>query len=291
MKCGKTLFALCVALVATSAIAEQKIIELWSGSPPPSGAQVKSTPKTITKRTDVPSLSFFAAKSDKPCSVVIIAPGGGYNVLCDTYEGDEIAKTLNEWGISAVVLRYRVPNDPVGALQDIQRAIRVVRNKAAQLNIDPKRLGVFGFSAGANLCARASANFKENSYQPSDTADKLSARPDLTCLVYPAYCDEQGNAKRFENKAPAGGGYDAKYALAKNLKIDADTPRAYIVQSHEDPYINASIAYYLALREAGVPANLLLLDRGKHGFILNKNQYTDNWKVLLRSWLKENGFQ
>ena len=283
------IIAACIA-VAAQVRGEEKNISLWNSTPPASGVAPKSAPRTLTKRTDVPSLSFFAAKTSKPAPVIIIAPGGGYNILCDTYEGDDIAKMLNEWGISACVLRYRVPNDTVGALQDMRRAIRVVRERAKELNIDPSKVGVFGSSAGANLCARVSANFKDENYPARDDADRLSARPDLACLIYPAYCDEQGRAKRFENAKPSGGSYDAKYALAKDLNVSGETPRAYIVQSYEDPYMNASVAYYLALREAGVPANLLLLDRGKHGFITSKNPYTDNWKTLLGAWLKANGF-
>ena len=193
----KPLFAAFAAALACLS-ADAETVALW-GDGQMQGRSAQAD--TLNKRNmfngiKTPALELFLAKSDKPNGLVVIAPGGGYQILAYPHEGVQIAEWLNKCGISAAVLKYRVPDFPAEALADIQRAIRLVRANAKAWNVDPDKIGVMGFSAGANLCARASTNYGKDAYAPVDDADKLSARPDATCLIYPAYCDRQGFDRR-----------------------------------------------------------------------------------------------
>ena len=204
--------------------------------------------------------------------------------------GIEIAEALVKNGISAAVLAYRVPENRDGALMDAQRAIRYVRAHAKDFNINPDKVAIMGFSAGANLSARASTQFDAVAYKAADAIDKFSAKPNLTGLIYPAYCDNQNFEKRWYGIRSDEQAYDKKYALAPDLKISKDTPPAFLVETQPDPYVDASIAYYLALKKAGIPACLHLFDKGKHGYGLrNKTDLVSQWFDLYVKWLKHNG--
>jgi len=247
------------------------------------------------KAVPKPRIELFKAKSDKPTGLVIVCPGGGYQHLAYSHEGLAIAEWLNANGISAAVLLYRIPQNRDGALMDIQRALRLARANAKDWNIDPDKIAVMGFSAGANLCARASSRFDKNSYAPIDDADKLSPRPDFTALIYPAYCDKPFFKERFllgnTGEIPSRGGYAADYALAEELTVSEKTPPAFIVQTQDDKMCkNSSIAYYLALKKEGVPAILFMGDKGGHGYGLNnKTDMISMWPELCAKWFKLNG--
>ncbi len=275
--------------------------KLWDGDKMPGKRGEQGYLETVKKNGDVlvesvpeAAWEFFKANGKSRSGLVIVCPGGGYSKLAYTYEGLEIAKFLTKNNVSAVILKYRIPNNPKGALQDIQRMIRLARSKAEEWNIDPNKIAVMGFSAGANLCARASTLYGEKTYEAIDSIDALSARPDATILIYPAYCDKPGNDFRWKNRAkkPVSVSREVDYALSEELKVDKNTPPAFIVQTQPDlNYINSSIAYYLALKSAGVPANLHLFDKGRHGFALRTgNLLVKAWPKLLIDWLKENNF-
>lgn len=283
---------------------EGEIIELWSRDTIPNNISAK--PETFTGEINKrwrynvsnPRLEFFKAKSDKKAGIVIVCPGGGYSGLSADNEGYSIAKWVVEHGMNAAILWYRVPDNMNGALQDIQRAIRMIRSKADNLNIDADKICVIGFSAGANLCARASTRFNVNAYKPVDAIDKLSARPSHTCLIYPAYCDEPnyrscklvGDGKNQEYDD-----YNSTYKLADNLLVSKDTPPAFIVQTLADKkYVNSSIAYYLALKKVGVDANLFVCDKGKHGYGLgywNQQDLVSMWPQIFDKWLTIHKFK
>lgn len=231
-----------------------------------------------------PVLRMYPVEGSK--GIVIICPGGAYTTLWSLKdEGEAIAKFLNGHGVSASVLEYRVPDNFEGALMDIQRAIRLVRAKAAELGIAHDKIAVMGFSAGASLAARASCNFKNPAYAPVDAADKVSARPDYTILIYPAYCSQPEKDRRFGLQgAKTGDDYNTRYKIADWNKVDRDTPPAFITQTQPDIYVDASLAYYLALKDAGVPSELHMLPENGHG-------YKDpDIFALLAKRLKERGF-
>ena len=278
------------AAFADKAEIKKETINIW---PKGQMAGMDADKVSAKKTTETPRLSLYLPKTDKKTGFMIICPGGGYGGLASGHEGTEIAEWLADEEIPCAILHYRVPNMPNGALMDIQRAIKLVRSNAEKWNIDPNKIAIMGFSAGANLCARASTQFDTQTYTPVDAADSMSSRPDFTGLIYPAYCDKPGNDKRWKNKdlLPADTDYGTLYALAENLNITKNTPPAIIIQTQDDYYANAAIAYYLALKKTGVPANLFMFDKGGHGYGLhNKTDFVSEWKDLFEKWLELNRF-
>lgn len=299
-----TISAACASRAQQPIPAAGEVFDLWpAGNIPgnittkPESASGKEPARRLTN-VSRPRLELFRSASKEPTGLVIICPGGGYQILSADNEGFSIANFVVERGISAAILWYRVPNNMKGALMDIQRAIRLARANAKQWNIDPEKICVMGFSAGANLCARASTRYKSREYEPVDAADKLSAKPSHTCLIYPAYCDAPTLRKlkispsAKDEPAPD---YNAEYKLAENLSVDADTPPAFIVQTLADKkYVNASLAYFLALKKAGAKANLFLCDDGAHGYGLcarRPDLLVAMWPALFEKWLASNGFK
>jgi acetyl esterase/lipase len=241
-------------------------LPLWSGDMPGRGAEqpeaiLPAGNKEVIRLTNVssPSLRFFPAPdTGKPRPVVIICPGGGYNILAMNLEGTEVAEWLNSIGVSAALLKYRVPKNREGALHDARRAVRMVREMASEWNVDPTRVGMMGFSAGGHLAASCSAS-----------AD----RPDFTILVYPAYLARNG------------------VELADEIKVDAQTPPAFIVQTQDDrKYYRSSLAYAVALDRLEIPVELHLFSKGGHGYGLRSSQHpVSKWPDLCAQWLSARG--
>jgi acetyl esterase/lipase len=202
---------------------------------------------------------------------IIICPGGGYQILAYDLEGTEVAEWLNSLGITAFLLHYRVPDNRTGALQDAQRAIRVVRSLSADKYPYLKTIGIMGFSAGGSLSARASTRYQDKTYEPVDQADQLSARPDFALLIYPAYLDQGPNN-----------------SLTPELKVDSQTPPMFLFQTADDGLCNSSLVMTQALREAKVPVELHILPEGGHGYGLRKgNQAAETWPELAGNWLQQ----
>jgi acetyl esterase/lipase len=205
--------------------------------------------------TDVsrPTMSFYpATKADAPSPVMIVCPGGAYSYLVIDKEGTEIAGWLNDHGISALLLKYRTPHNRDGALQDAQRAISLARTNAVEWKIDPKRIGIIGFSAGGNLAAKASNRFDQRTYSPVDAVDEQNCRPDFAILMYPAYLD------------------DKMGHLATDLNLKSNIPPTLIIHNDDDKtYIAGSKLYDAALNDARVPHEFVLYATGGHGYGLH----------------------
>lgn len=195
---------------------------------------------------------------------VIVCPGGGYGILAYNLEGTEIAQWLAKQGITAFVLAYRVPQQREGALQDVQRAIRVAR---AKYGLD--KVGVIGFSAGGSLSARAATRFNEDLYPKVDAADEKSARPDFAMLIYPAYLDEGIN-----------------HTLTPELSISSKTPPIFLFATADDTYCNSSLVMTQALRNQKVPVELHVMPTGGHGYGLREGAGLQ-WPPLAEEWLKK----
>lgn len=226
----------------------------------------------VLRLTDVvnPSLELFLVDSPKnPVPAVLVCPGGGYAKLAYNKEGTEIAEWLNGIGVSAAVLKYRVPDNREGALADAQRAMGILREKAGNWHIDPSRIGILGFSAGGHLAASTSTRYAQRVYPNVDEADDQSCRPDFTVLVYPAYLST------------------ADYGIVPEIPVDGKTPPAFVVQTQDDRhYIDSSIAYYLALKGAGVAAELHLFPTGGHGYGMRPSKNAVSaWPRLVETWL------
>lgn len=266
--------------MAMAACAEQQVIPLWPEGKIPlktSDAPEKVNPAKddIVRLTDVnvPSLTVFLAKdTGNPNPAVMICPGGGYGILAWNHEGEEVAAWLNKQGVSAFVLKYRVPKNRDAAFCDAQRGLGLIRSKAQALNIDPKKLGIMGFSAGAHLSVRASTNFEKRFYEPVDEADSQSCRPDFALIIYPAYLFTEG------------------YKMAPELPVTAQTPPTFLLQAEDDvPYVDSSLTYFIALKAAKVPVEMHLFPDGGHGYGLRKKgKTTDVWPELAAAWLARN---
>lgn len=271
-------------------MAQDKPIQLFPKGAP--GEQTKLIEKALPEGGKVggasvlrlsgvsdPTITIYPASDEVATgSAMVVCPGGGYEILAYDLEGDEICQWLNEIGVTAVLLKYRVPRRTglekhTAPLQDVQRAISLVRSKAEELNLDPQRIGVMGFSAGAHLAAMASTSYDKRTYPEVDAADKVSCKPDFCLLVYPAYLD------------------GPNFTIAPELKVTAQTPPTMLVQTEDDKsYINSSLFYYYALKEAGVPATMHLYSKGGHGYGLRDTGNSVNeWPYRAEEWFMELG--
>lgn len=227
----------------------------------------------IKKVTD-PSITVFKpnAKHSRHTGV-LIAPGGAYQGLAIAHEGFEVARWLTRLGYTAFVLEYRVPNQRNGALQDAQRALRIIRANAEKWDLLPPKIGVMGFSAGGHLSARISTNYDQELYPPQDAIDTVSAQPNFTALLYPAYLDQGEN-----------------HALSPELILRKEKAHPFFIfQTADDPYGNSSLIMAAGLQKNEIPVELHLYPEGGHGYGLRKN--TDagvTWPRLLSKWLEKN---
>lgn len=240
---------------------------------------VKNTEGGNLRLTDVakPELTMFAPRSDRPVPAVIVCPGGGYAHISYTKEGTEVAEWLQGLGMAAFILKYSCPDLRERAFADLQRAVSLVRSKAEELNIDADKVGVMGFSAGANLSARVSTNWRHRSYASVDSADEFSCRPDYAILVCPTWLVPGENE---ESSLPV--------ALRGEYPVDARTPPAFLVQAQDDhAHVENALAYYIALKYAGVGAELHVYPEGGHGIgMRRRGKATDGWEALAACWLK-----
>jgi acetyl esterase/lipase len=248
------------------------------GRGPKEGAVEHALPSRgdhVTRITDInePAIMVFKAPgATKPTPAVIICPGGGYGILCIDKEGTEVAAWLNSIGITGVLLKYRVPNNQDGAFQDIQRAVRLVRESAAKWNVAPGRVGVMGFSAGGHLCARLSTNSAQSAYPKIDGADEQNARPDFAILVYPAYLAQVPGQ------------------LSAGLPVDATTPPTFLVHTEDDKaFVAGTKSYHAALQAATVPNGFFLCVEGGHGYGLRANGKISVWPKKCQQWLMKAG--
>jgi len=239
---------------------------------------------------------FKPAKTAGKTPAVIICPGGGYAILAYNLEGTTVAHILNNWGVTAIVLKYRLPSDEImedksiGPIQDAQRAIQYVRENANQLNVDPQRIGIMGFSAGGHLASTASTHF--NTAYISNP-NHISLRPDFSILGYPVISMIDSVTHKGSRNNLLGTNPSRKMLenFSNELQVSENTPPTFIVLAGDDNGVKPrnSISYYEALLKHHVPAELHIYQNGGHGFgtrILEKN---DNWMDLLRVWMYHNG--
>ncbi len=297
-------FSLIGSLSVTCAAEIPDVIPLWPGAAP--GSEQLTIAERITERstdpakpdrifTQIVTPSLSVHRPEKPNGIaVIVAPGGGYQRIVIDKEGPDTSAWLNRLGITAFVLKYRLPgegheNAKDVALQDAQRAMRVIRAHAAEWGLDPARIGFLGYSAGGHLSASLEFFFDRKIYPPIDAADQLSARPDFSVLGY----------------APAGArgprpaslaGLTPRQLLDWDYKIEATPgvkyPPTFILQADDDPTVNPQNAatIYLALKQNGTPVEMHVFRRGGHGFgIRDAKGPVTHWPDLCAEWMKEIG--
>lgn len=287
-----------------SVFSQSKEVKLWDKIP---GAilneSYKEEPRldsngkiTGIRKVKEPTLKvFLAANNNSKNAAVIICPGGGYALLSHEKEGDRVAEWFQSIGVSAFVLKYRLPSDAImkdkniGPLQDAQEAMRVLRRNAEKWNLDASKIGVVGFSAGGHLAATLSTHYNDKVYE---STDNLSARPDFSILIYPVISMEDGITHNGSKESLLGKNASseliAKYSNEK--QINDATPKAFLVHATDDKAVPVenSINYYLALKKHKVPAEMHLYENGGHGFGLGVNGTNKDWSKACEKWLAAN---
>jgi acetyl esterase/lipase len=281
----------CAALMAQTGHSQS--INLWpQGAPGPKATSEQESDATTAKdsrpggkpvirlsNVTEPSITVYPARpaNQVPGTAVVVFPGGGYRILAWDLEGTEICSWLNSIGVTAVLLKYRVP-EPAGQaryaapLQDAQRAMGLVRSHAKEWGLDPSRVGVLGFSAGGHLAAVLGNHAQTRTYPRLDDTDALSCHPNFVLLIYPAYLSVE----------------DKGAELAPEVAVNGDTPKTFIVQTEDDHnFVEGTLLYYRALKKGTVPAELHLFPEGGHGYGLRPSAArVTSWPALAEAWLR-----
>lgn len=279
-----------------SAANSPEIVQLWPKGAP--GEKEKlGEEKDTTKPTDRPvagkpvirlgnvsnpTLTIYRPAKEKDTgTAVVVCPGGGYHILAVDIEGTEVCEWLNSIGITAGLLKYRVPARAgqeryAAPLQDAQRALGILRSRARELNLNPKHIGIMGFSAGGHLSATASNNYQKRTYDSIDAADETSCRPDFTLLIYPAYLTTKEDS----------------FQLAPEVCVTTNTPPAFMLQTQDDGVkVECSLAYATALQKAKVPMELHIFPVGGHGYGMRPTEKpVTHWPGLAEAWMRSSGF-
>lgn len=281
------LFTLTLTLAAAQA-AEPKVEVLWpKGAPGAVGSE----------DADRPTLTIYLPPAGKANgAAVVVCPGGGYGNLAVGHEGKEPAEWLNQQGIAAFVLKYRLgPRYRHPApLQDAQRALRTVRARAKEWNVDPNRIGIWGFSAGGHLASTAGTQFEDGKADAADSIERVSSRPDFLILCYPVITLTGPAAHVGSRNNLLGKEADAKLVdgLCNDRNVTARTPPTFLFHTNEDKAVppENSVLFYTALRKAGIPAELHIYEPGRHGVgLAPKDPILSTWPERLAAWLKVRG--
>ena len=267
---------------------EPTTIPLWSSAAPGALGDADA---------DIPTVTVFMPRETAgPLAAVVIAPGGSYVNLASNHEGRQPAAFFNSLGMAAFVLKYRLGpkyHHPI-ELGDAQRAIRTVRARASEWHIAPDRIGMMGFSAGGHLASTISTHFDAGSPMAADPIDRVSCRPDFAILGYPVITFEEAWTHQGSKNNLLGASPDPALvrSLSNETQVTAQTPQTFIFQTNADTVVPAenAVAYYLALRKAGVPAEMHIFRDGAHGVGLGMmDPALSEWPTLLKNWLRATG--
>ncbi|MEZ4810104.1 MAG: alpha/beta hydrolase [Allomuricauda sp.] len=256
----------------------QDTLYLWpnqvphESNPKSTPVQTPDTSRNVARITNItnPSLTVFKPDTDSHNgAAVIISPGGGYRYLAINIEGQEIAEWFCGLGYTAFVLEYRAPNNRLGALNDVQRAIRIVRHRAIDYNVNPNKIGVIGFSAGGNLSLLAGTNYMEDSYDPQDALDSESCRPDFALLLYPYYAKDDPNASKLTQ-----------------VQFHKSMPPIFLFGTFDDFLFEGFLDIAKSMKAMGTPLQMHLYETGGHGYGSRKgNPAAEAWPPLAKQWL------
>ena len=293
--------ALLFTLTVNYCFAQQEI-PLYSGKIPNSKKTANEEEKkanelvdSLTFNVSIPTLTVFLPPKDKANgTAVIICPGGGYHVLLTKREGTDVARTFNNLGVTAFVLKYRLPSDKtmkdrsIGSLQDAQRAIQLVREKAVEWKIDPQKIGIMGFSAGGHLAATAGTHYREALIE---NTKGTSLRPDFMLLINPviSFTDRIGHTGSRNNLLGDAPTEKQILLYSNELHVNNATPPAFLVHSNADSVVPVanSLSFYSALQHNGVTTGLHIYAKGEHGFLTTPS--FDEWFGRCVHWMKEMG--
>lgn len=295
----KLLLLLLIAQLCKTGSA-QTVVPLFNGPIPyakPHANQEESKPgadgNPRISKVSIPTLTVYLPPKEKANgTAVIICPGGGFSHLTVVSEGSDVAKLMNDWGVAAFVLKYRLPDDSImerreiAPIQDAQRAFQLIRTNAKEWNVNPKKVGIMGFSAGGYVAAVAGTHYKDNVI-PNDK--HVNLRPDFMVLAYPVVSlmdslSMFGRVVLGKNATP-----ENKVLYSNELQVNKDTPPTFLVQAKDDKAVNVknSIYFYQALQKNGVRSEIHLYEKGGHGFGLNNKASDEKWTDWLKVWMKD----
>jgi acetyl esterase/lipase len=278
------LVSLALLLCAETEKAKKEL--LWpKGAPGALGDTDKDKPKLT---------SYLPAPDKRNGTAVVVCPGGGYQHLATGHEGKEIADWLTEHGVAAFVVEYRLGpryHHPA-PLQDAQRAIRLVRSRAKDLGLNPKRIGIWGFSAGGHLASTAATKFDAGKADSADPVERVGCRPDFAILCYPVISLEKPHAHWGSRENLLGKNPDDKLvqSLCNHKQVTKETPPTFLFHTKDDravPVQNSEL-FYQACKKAGVSIKMVLYDKGPHGVgLARKDPVLSKWPLQLQAWMKE----
>jgi acetyl esterase/lipase len=268
---------------------EPKLELLWPDGAP--GAKGQS-------ENDQPTISISLPPADKATgAAVVVCPGGGYGGLAMSYEGIDVGQWFNSFGTAALVLKYRHKGsgyEHPAPLQDAQRAIRTARARAAELKINPDRIGIMGFSAGGHLASSAGTHFDKGKPDAADPVERVGCRPDFLILCYPVISLTTPYTHQGSKKNLLGDNPDAKLveSMSSELQVSGETPPTFLFHTDADTGVppENSVLFYLALRKAKIPAELHIYEKGRHGVGLARGlPALSTWPDLCEAWMRGRG--
>ena len=277
-------------------VSSQEVINLYPGVIPNSKKSEKkessNANSSIIRGITKPTLEIYLPEKDKATGAsVVICPGGAYGVLVYQGEGIRTAKDFQKKGIAAFVLKYRLPDDStmadkkIGPLQDVQQAIKTVRENASKWQLDPNKVGLMGFSAGGHLASTGATHFAK---PVIENKNNTSVRPDFVILVYPVISmkDSLTHADSRKNLLGANPSKELINLFSNEMQVDANTPPTYITHAGDDKVVDVdnSILFYEQLRHHNVPAEMHIYPKGGHGFVFQPQ--AEGWMDSLFRWMK-----
>jgi acetyl esterase/lipase len=280
-----------IGMLLGPVFAQNHSLNLWTGMAPGEDGSIGaeeilparegSDVERLTNVTRPRIEAYLPAAEQNTGTAVLVCPGGGYNILAYEHEGTKVVEWLNSIGVAGILLKYRVPRREGRAkheapLQDVQRAMSLVRKHADDWRISPDRIGMLGFSAGGHLTLAAGTNFETRDYPRDDVIDSFACRPDFLIPIYPAYLVEKGDGGR----------------LPMEIRITRDTPPAFLAHADDDQHsAEGSARVYIALKQAGVPAELHVFVKGGHGFGMRKTDLpAAGWPKRCQEWMGSMGY-
>jgi acetyl esterase/lipase len=296
--CSPRLWILLAAVLISPnshAVEPSIVIDLWPGIAPGEKGNIGEE-KDTTKPTDQlvagkrvirlgnvskPAISIHRPPADKDTGAsVLVCPGGGYHILAMDLEGTEVCEWLNSIGVTAVLLKYRVPKREglerhAAPLQDAQRALGLLRSRAKEFGLDPKRIGALGFSAGGHLIAALASSSAQRTYPSLDAADSVSCRPDFNIVIYPGYLVLKDEGDK----------------INPSVAVTTNHPPTFLVMAQDDPVrVENAVLYYLTLKQAGVPSELHVYPTGGHGYGLRRSEhFVTTWPDRATDWMRSRG--
>lgn len=302
--------AIALLLPAAPIFAAETILPLWTTAAP--GSEGVNAPEVVVQRGKTvsdrsishihnPTLTVhLPAKAKATGTAVVICPGGGYNRVVIDKEGNDVARWLASIGVAGFVLKFRNPRlpekiyGPDAPIADACRAMRLVRSKATEFGLDPRRIGLMGFSAGGHLASTVATHWDDGNPHATDAIDRVSCRPDFLMLIYPMISldetiTDRGSKRNLLGESP---GVSLVQKLSNEFHVDARTPPTFLVQTGDDSTSpENSVRFYLALRRAGVPAELHLYERGGHGYGIRPSALPNSaWPARCEDWLRGRGW-